>query len=132
MNEIQRLAKLKAEQDSRRKQIIAIEERQERERASKLIGLCFRYRNCYSCPSAPSDYWWLYVRVLSVSRDGRMQVFRFQIDKDGKLEIEPRTSAAAVFFTGDGPYQKITRGVFDREWRKVCALVARQNKTSAR
>ena len=52
-----------------------------------LVGKFFKYRNCYSLPAKPSDYWWLYVRVESMSKGGTLAALTFQRDSDGKIEF---------------------------------------------
>ena len=42
----------------------AIEAAEENAFASKLIGRTFKSHNSYSCPTEPSDYWWLYGIVM--------------------------------------------------------------------
>ena len=61
------------------------------EEHQKLLGKCFRYRNCYSCPKTEDDYWWLYRRVIGFTKDGYLQVFQFQRDQYDKIEIETCT-----------------------------------------
>jgi hypothetical protein len=73
--------------------------------AQRLIGKCFKYRNCYSCPEKESDYWWLYVRVLSVDTDGYASGVSFQHDSRGHLEIKPEVSA---WIDKNGGYVPIT------------------------
>lgn len=64
-------------------------ERQERvEDKLVLIGQCFRYRNSYSCPQSESDKWWMYRKILGVDDDGALMATTFQIDRNGKAEIE--------------------------------------------
>lgn len=44
---------------------------EERRKASEgLVGKCFVYRNCYSCPKGPDDYWNLYSRVTGLDARG--------------------------------------------------------------
>ena len=84
-----------SELEELRKQLVVLngriwnlEDAKRAEENANLEGKCFRYRNCYSCPKDESEYWWLYRRVTSVGKDGRMQVFQFQTDQYGKTEIE--------------------------------------------
>lgn len=56
--------------------------------AKKLEGTYQKYRNCYSCPEKPSDYWYIYRRINLVKADGTMIVDRFQIDKYGDVRLE--------------------------------------------
>jgi hypothetical protein len=64
-------------------------ETQERiEKCKVLVGKCFKFRNSYSCPSNPSDYWWLYAVVTGFTKHGFLQLLKFQIDKDGRVRID--------------------------------------------
>ena len=65
------------------------QEAKERDRKNaKLVGRCFKYRNCYSCPEKESDYWWLYRKITRVE-DGSLRAFEFQIDSRGEFEVRP-------------------------------------------
>lgn len=77
-----------------------------------LVGKCFKYRNCYSCPK-PDEYWWLYVKVTGVG-DYWPITFQFQTDKDGKIEVEVSKHHSRL-----SGYTEITDAEFNREWRKV-------------
>lgn len=56
----------------------------------RFVGKYFKYRNSYSLPQTPDDYWWLYSHVVGISKDGMMEVTTFQNDKRGRIEIEMR------------------------------------------
>lgn len=56
------------------------------------VGRFFKYRNCYSCPSKPSDYWWLYGAATSVDGCGWLKGWTFQRDRDGGVRVEPTAS----------------------------------------
>ena len=75
-----------------RKQKVAIEEAEFKNdilpRMKANVGKCSKYRNCYSCPSKASDYWWMYVRIVAVE-DGSYVVQRFQRDSYGKASMDP-------------------------------------------
>lgn len=62
----------------------------EREKENKnLIGKCFKYRNCYSCPEKESDYWYIYTMIRSA--DGhKLRAHEFQVDKNGRVEINAK------------------------------------------
>lgn len=66
-----------------RNKLWAIEKKEADEENKKLVGKYFKYRNCYSCPEKPSDYWYLYKRVIGLGKTGLITE-EFQIDKDGK------------------------------------------------
>lgn len=70
-----------------------------------LIGKTFKKRNCNSLPKKPSDYWWLYSKIISINKDdiylgggykdqleecpvlANCEVLRFQKDKNGKVIV---------------------------------------------
>lgn len=79
-------------------------------------GRCFKSRNNYSCPEKPSDYWWLYIRVVDVS-DG-VTVIHAQRDKDGRITIEP--SHYVVPQTLER-YKEITRGEWNAAYAEILA-----------
>jgi hypothetical protein len=85
-----------------------------------LVGKCFKYRNCYSCPQKPSDYWWLYVKVVGVG-DYWPTTLEFQTDKDGRIEI--KTSDCAVIREGGG-HIEIPAKEFNAAWKKLQKRIA--------
>lgn len=55
-------------------------------RLLSLIGKTFRYpKNCYSCPSKPSDYWPVYARITGLKRMC-LEVIEFQTDCRGHFK----------------------------------------------
>ena len=93
----------------------------------QLIGRCFKYRNCYSCPEKPSDYWWLWFRATGTS--GWMVTGpKIQCDSNGKIDIE-RYAAIAVDGTLDPKYVQVSRREYDRETRKILALARQEALT---
>jgi len=80
-----------------------------------LVGKCYKYRNCFSCPEAESDYWWLYVRVDKLSESGTPVTFGFQTDKYGTVSIE----ADKHNFTIGDDWAQISEKEFTREWNKL-------------
>ncbi|RHH20501.1 hypothetical protein [Bacteroides eggerthii] len=69
---------------------------------ASLIGKCFKRRDSYSCPKKPSDYWFSYSKIISITPNdiymGGMKndkvlssciVVTFQTDKDGVFKISP-------------------------------------------
>lgn len=96
------------------------------EQAKKLVGKCFKYRNCYSCPDSDADYWWLYRRVVSASKDGYVKMFTFQTDKYGQttIKVEDR------FGEFSGNCTQITHKQFQHAWRVAARRInqlAREN-----
>lgn len=59
----------------------------------------FKYRNSYSCPEKKEDYWYMYSKVLSVTKEdlyvsgeqvlAHCTVLEFQTDKYGQVHINP-------------------------------------------
>lgn len=106
LEELKRIAKSAGDEISR------IEVRERVAEANSLLGRCFKYRNSYSCPEKPSDYWWLYLRVVGVDKFGGLECFEFQIDKYGDLSVRPKRHAY-LSITG---YTTIRLTEFSRAW----------------
>lgn len=68
-----------------------IEDAEQKEINKTLIGKCYKYRNNYSCPESDSDYWYIYARMIRIDEDGLLVAVRFQIDRNGRIEIEEDT-----------------------------------------
>ena len=79
--ELERLAEL-------RNELNVIEHEEQAEINKKLIGHCYKYRNSYSCPEGPGDYWYIYAKMIGLTEDGFLEAIRFQIDKHGRIEVE--------------------------------------------
>jgi len=71
-----------------------IEEAENEKKFSGLVGKCFTYRNCYSCPNSEKDYWLVYCRVISVT-GSYANVVEFEIDSNGKPDIERNKCVSA-------------------------------------
>ena len=65
----------------------------------KFIDKCFRYKNSYSCPEKPEDYWWVYSRVMGLDETALI-VDSFQQDSFGKITIR----------LGENKYETVTLG----------------------
>jgi hypothetical protein len=102
-----------------RDKIDRIESAERIELANKVVGKCFRYRNCYSCPQSDADYWWLYRRVTMVDSHGWLRVFDFQKDKDGKIWIEPESRAMSPQSLGE----PITLKQFQHAWKTLANTI---------
>lgn len=89
--------------------------------SEKLVGKAFKYRNNYSVPERPSDYWWLYVLVTDVDKsDGQPIVKEFQIDKYGDASFRPKRH---LFHHMNG-YEPITKREYDAALKKFKAVCA--------
>ena len=92
--------------------LTAIADAKAHEENKKLIGTCWRYRNNYSCPEKPSDYWWMYTIVTGV--DGsNIIAFSFQTDMYGTFSAYLNKS---VYPSTLG--EKITRAAFEEAFDK--------------
>lgn len=57
--------------------------------AKKLFkGKYLKYRNSYSLPEGPLDYWYMFGYVYDVKKNGTAKINHFQIDKYGTLTVE--------------------------------------------
>lgn len=91
------------------------------EASKKLLGKAFKYRNNYSCPEKPSDYWWLYLIITGVDAESGQPIAKeFQIDKYGDVFFRPKRH---LFHHMNG-YQAITKREFDSAFRKFKAVCA--------
>lgn len=79
------------------------------------VGKCFKYRNCYSCPEKPSDYWWLYIRVTGLLKDGSVECTEFQTDKYGEVTVKAKKQ---MYLVRDG-CRPISKSEFDRAWKRT-------------
>lgn len=80
---------------------------------AKLIGKCFRFRNCYSCPETEADYWWTYIKVVDLADEGdSLIVFKFQTDSKGEVAIAVREHMWKII---DG-YEECLARQFHMEW----------------
>ena len=82
------------------------------EENKKLIGNCYRYRNCYSVPK-PNEYWYLYKKIIRVDENGSLYSFEFETDYLGNISIHPNEYG----YIGDA--KKITREEFDKAWKTL-------------
>ena len=94
-------------------------EREEKERETKgLIGRCFKYHNSYSCPKSDADKWWIYRRITGVD-GGSLHSTSFQIDIDGKIEIEVTDTFNSV--TG---WQEVSESEYQNAWADILHAVS--------
>lgn len=101
-----KLQKLRLQLAKAHVQIDKIEDEKRLKAGRKLVGKCFKYRNCFSCPSSDADYWWLYCRVLGLTKNGHPEGIHFQVDRDGRASMEPFVSMSAG--RADSGYLEIT------------------------
>ncbi len=90
------LQKLESEANKIREKIDSIKEKEIFEKVIPFLksfrNTSYKGRNNYSCPEKPSDYWWLYVKILDFVQDSdgyvHFVVEKFQTDKDGQCYFE--------------------------------------------
>jgi|SRR6185503_289089 len=82
--------------------------------AKPLIGKCYKYHNCYSCPKDASDWWWLYVRVIGVNELGWPRLQTFQIDKNGDVSLQVNQERCSM-----SSYIEIEQDEYDSAWAKI-------------
>lgn len=115
------MEQLREDQRKTNQAIHRLESQRRREAHAGLLGKTFKYRNCYSCPEKPSDYWPLYAKVMEVDKDGYLKVFTFETDKYGNVDIRVDAHRSHM----DSGYQPISAS----EYRKaLAALKSRVNK----
>lgn len=85
----------------------------------KLEGKAFKYRNSYSCPDKPSDYWWMYTKVLKVTRDF-IHIHQFQTDRYGSVTIDLEKKHYRHFHGG---FVEIKSSEFERQWKALKARI---------
>lgn len=91
------LKELQGNRDKLNKKIYKLEADEQNVKNQKLIGKCFKTRNCYSSPEKKSDYWWLYVKVTG-TKHGNLRSTKFQIDKYRGAEIKTNEFASVNMF----------------------------------
>lgn len=93
-----------------------IDERELAPKRRALVGKCFRYRNNYSCPVKPTDYWWLWTRITGL--DGAsLMCLQVQCDKYGKIIIETCSIPSFNGTMREAGYQPVTR----QQFKRACA-----------
>lgn len=117
--QVENVDALKEQARSIAKKIDRIEETDRYHKNKKLEGKAFKYRNNYSCPEKPSDYWWMYLKVIKVTKDF-VETHEFQTDQYGKIEIELRKKHYRFLF-GEGSRIEIKPAEFDKAWKALQA-----------
>lgn len=77
---------LKAEFNRIKEKLWAIDAKRQTEIGQKKVGKFYKYRNSYSCPQKPSDYWWKYF-APRVANGSSLTGLSFQTDCDGSSSI---------------------------------------------
>lgn len=108
------MSDLRALSDRVRREVQDREAKERRETNRAAIGRCFKYRNSYSCPRKPSDYWFLYVRVTRIDALGYATGWSFQTDSNGELQVKA-TERLAIF---PGNWQQVSAREFNRAWTR--------------
>jgi hypothetical protein len=114
MDKATRKAELEATLTAARDELRAIEDAEAARQAEKLVGNCYVYRNCYSCPESEADRWNLYLRVVGATEGGGVSVVEFEVDKYGEVRIH-RSSRPYQVFTGGG-YKPIGLSELTAAW----------------
>lgn len=104
-----------------RDELLEIEERRRAKELRAHVGKCFRYRNSYSCPSEPSDYWYVYRKALFL--DGAaLSCLEFEKDKYGEWKIHNNTVHSGMF-----GWQEISAKEFKKAWDECVAEIQSYN-----
>ena len=91
----------------------------------KYEGKTYKYRNCYSCPESPSDYWWLYLKVIKVVDLSYCIAIKLQMDKYGFVSIEERGCLPLPI---DGSYRECSISEFKKGTKKIIDKIKRLYK----
>lgn len=86
-----------------------------------LMGKCYRTRNNYSLPEKASDYWWLYTKVVGLSKDRSLQTLSFEDDKRGRLLVQSRDHSMRQTIER---YEEITPAAFAKAWARFLGRVS--------
>lgn len=93
----------------------AIERKEWAKENADLVGTYWKCKNCYSRLEKPSDYWWAYRKLTSLSVRGQhFLAFTFQTDKYGHIRIEREE-----FCSGRSSWEPCTKKEFNRAWGKL-------------
>jgi len=125
---------MKNKKEELQKQLDEIKKQEEKELVDKhypefkkFEGKCFKMRNNYSLPEVPSDYWWLYKKVVKIKKEDiyfskckTLKVlsyydgYSFQTDKHGRITINKNEQG---YIHGLG--EEITEKEFNDAWDKM-------------
>lgn len=101
-----------------RLKLTTLESKERQKENEQLIGKCFKYRNSHSLPEKESDYWWLYIKILSLNEYGICSGIAFQTDKDGRIDIETRE-----YINLSSGYIEIPKKEFEEEWAELAMSI---------
>lgn len=87
---------------------------------AKYEGKYFKYRNSYSLPKKPSDYWFIYIYVSKVNfkrfyRGFSADGFTFERERDGNIEFKTK-DVEMLLDTGS---IEISKSAFDKALAKI-------------
>jgi uncharacterized protein with NRDE domain len=114
---VSRLEEINAQMRKLQAERSKLEEAERFERNRDLLGKCFRYRNSYG----PDSRWWLYAKVVKVTKDGTITTFEFQTDSQGKTDVRPKAIHFRCLLDG---YMPISTAEFRKQWRAVQKKIA--------
>lgn len=127
---------LKPTKEQLQKQLDAIAKQEQKEMIEKhypefkdFEGRHFKTKNNYSSPEKPSDYWWLYTKVLTIKPEdiydtgingiaSHFKGYSFQTTKYGNVEIE-KNKQGYIHSLG----QEITEKEFIEAWNKLMSTL---------
>jgi hypothetical protein len=107
-----------------RSELGEIERQERREQHDALVGRAFKYRNCYSCPEGPDDYWPLYSRCIGVDDDGWLTWHTFETDKHGRITIEFQHHSMSLLSSSD----EISKAEFAAAWESLKARILQHRR----
>jgi hypothetical protein len=113
-----RKQELQAQIKKLNRELGAIESAESEADNQQYIGRFFKVRNNYSCPEKPSDYWWVYMTVVSAEAY-TLKCFEFQTDSRGCIDIRPTD----IHSTLSRCYVEIKKSEFARAWRELLSRV---------
>lgn len=98
-----------------------INDAEEREEMLPFVGRYFKYRNNYSCPQKPSDYWWMYFRVDKIHPTGaELSCTQFEVDMYGKIFIRPNEKIYKSILFGS---REIKKSEYEKAWASIMAKI---------
>lgn len=99
--------------------LYAVEVAERIKKNSVFVGKTFKYRNSYSCPEKPTDYWWMYAKVTECSEaDGLLYATTFQTDKYGDMTVQTRQNCYHM-----QGYTPCKLSEFNNAWKRFRAKI---------